>query len=278
VNISENIAISATFMKMILASFSVMGGAVVDPLDESDAVDMALDDGVEEGGVGGVVWKGAGWPERTHLMSDKGVQTTGEECDAPNASGMCMSRIRARSEAYARSEDRSSSNACTLLDMVALDGVLGGIREARSLCSSSSSGSSVTSSSSSGNGTGEGGGLGRGFSGVFGRKEVVGCELIMAEREPRLRECARAIGSESGGVVAVVVVAVSTETIADRTVFAFGLRGERGGRGGEVEKGGGGEAGVAGSAWPVDSRCDGTPATRRERGISVFWPMLNGAE
>lgn len=71
-NISENIAISATFMKMILESFSVMGGAIVDPLDESEAVDMALDDGVDDGGVGGAVWKGAGWPRHPPVL-DKGV-------------------------------------------------------------------------------------------------------------------------------------------------------------------------------------------------------------
>lgn len=188
---------------------------------------------------------------------------------------MCISRIRARSEAYALSEDSSSSNACTLLDIVELEGVLGGIREARSLCSSSSSGSSVTSSSSSGRGTGEGGGRGRGFSGVFGRKAVFGCEFIIAEREAKLRECDNAIASESSSVVV-----VSTETIEDResieTVFAFGLRGERGGRGGDVERGG--EAAIPGSAWPVDSRCGGTPATRRERGMSVFWPMAKAAD
>lgn len=90
---------------------------------------------------------------------------------------MWISRINARSEAYARSEDRSSSNACTRFDTVELEGVVGGMSEAKSLCSSSScSCSSATSSSASasGSGTGEGGGRGSGFSGVFGRNLGLG--------------------------------------------------------------------------------------------------------
>ena len=87
---------------------------------------------------------------------------------SPKANGICTPRIKARSEAYARSEDRSSNKACTRFDIVVFGEGAGDMSESRSFCSSSSS-SSVTSSKASGSGTGEDGGLGRGFSGVLGR-------------------------------------------------------------------------------------------------------------
>ena len=73
-------------------------------------------------------------------------------------------------------------------------------------------------------------------------------------------------------------VELVTDAIEDRrsmvvTEFAFGLRGERGGRGGDAGEGEEGE--VPGPVWLLLSECDGTPATRRERGRSVvFWSRL----
>lgn len=67
---------SATFIKMIFASFSIIGGLPYPfALEESEAVEVVRDEDPDEGGVGGVVWNGAECPGNpsVSLTTDEGI-------------------------------------------------------------------------------------------------------------------------------------------------------------------------------------------------------------
>ncbi len=161
--------------------------------------------------------------------------------EVPIANGRCMSRIRARSEAYALSDDNSSSNACVRFEMGTTDG------------DSMGSGEGVLSrwsSRSSSSGTEEIGVTGKGFSGVCGRG--YGRD---SSRIPKLRERNKVMSTESA------VLSREMDRGSKDTALNLGLKGERGGIGGEA--GGGRDEGAG--LVPVSCRPDGTNlATRRE--------------
>jgi hypothetical protein len=93
-----------------------MGGPIWDDdVDESDAVERVRVDEPDDGGVAGCELKGTGWP---------------------SANGIWISRMRAKSDAYARSEVSNSINACVRLDIV---GGVGGRDEDKTASSLSSS-------------------------------------------------------------------------------------------------------------------------------------------
>lgn len=144
-----------------------------------------------------------------------------------------MSRMRAKSEAYARSEDSSSNSACVRFDTGAAPGEGSGGGPSRrgiisTLLSSSPSASALSA-------WGDGGGIGRGFSGVLDRMRER--ESKRPESVPRLRECIK------------VISATLSSEMEDRAsagrAFALGRRGERGGSGGEAGGDAGGDGGKA---------------------------------
>lgn len=95
---------------------------------------------------------------------------------------MCMSRIKARSEAYALSDESSSIRAWVLLEAgYAVCGSREGVGDSKS------SGSSSSSSSSSGSSPGDGGGRGSGLSGVLGRSLPLELGSMRPESVPKLR-------------------------------------------------------------------------------------------
>jgi hypothetical protein len=97
---------------MILVSSRVMG-ALDDPDDdESDAVETVRDEDAEDLSVvvDGVVDANAAVDVNVVVVELNGT-------DWPSARGIWMSLMSARSDAYARSDDSSSSSACVLFDV-----------------------------------------------------------------------------------------------------------------------------------------------------------------
>lgn len=260
-NSSEKTASSETLLKMILVSSRVIGGPPTeryDAAEESDAVESVREDDADDpGGVAGVAANGAGWPGpstitlceweehcgsnggegRIESVNGRSLGTGLTLFDVPRARGIWMSRMSARSDAYARSDVSSSMRAWLRL-------LMGGEAEERE--EAETEGRRVSSSSSSGSRDKgmepEGCGVrGNGLSGVVGRCEEL-AEGIWSKRpesEPKLRECSS--GMSSASVLALGASGGYALGGGPRAVLPLGRRGDRGGIGGDVV---GGEEGA----------------------------------